>query len=169
MQVRGRLENARKFGSPSLPKDTQVLAISECPGGMPADYFYVRFGVPWSPQLFLLKARALEHPFAGVEAPDETIKAVFHCCTMGPDFVAKHRKAFLDKCWKRARELESEEERLIDTLHPDVRPFARKKRPLLTREILIDYGFPAADLVYELMTVGAPMFGKFPTTGIFPF
>ena len=87
---------------------------------------------------------------------------------MGPKFVKDRRKLFFAKWEARAKELESEEAALIATLHPDVRPFARKKRPLLMREILNDLGFKATDLVFELLTQGAPMFGEFPETGIFP-
>ena len=76
------------------------MNIKEITEGKFAGMSEVSFGTPWSPQQFLLKARAAEHPFAGTELPDETARAVFFCCTMGPKFVKERRKQFFAwSCW----------------------------------------------------------------------
>ena len=69
---------------------------------------------------------------------------------------------------KQVRKLEKDEEEFCKQLHPDVAPFAKKKRPLLLTAILDELGFGPTDMLLQFMAPGFPMFGQFPLTGIFP-
>ena len=170
MHRRSRFASARTVGGKEFPKDTQVMEVRDITEGRFAGLTELRLGLPWSPQQFLLKARAAPHPFAATALPDEVARAIFFCCTMGSSFVKERRRQFFAKWEARARELEGAEAELVATLHPDVRPFALKKRPLLMKEILTDLGFGshATELLFTLLTQGVPMFGDFPETGLFP-
>ena len=163
---RMRLANARTFGSRRIPKDTQVLSISS--GGGLHGKREVVLGIPWTPLEFFVEARKVRHPFSGLAAPKTVAVAVFECVTRGPTAIRLAREAFFKHWESVAKDLERKEEELVATLHEDVRPFAAKKRPLLTHALLKAAGFSAADLVFEVLTKGAPMFGCFPATGVFP-
>ena len=162
---RQRLNNTRTLGGRQFLKDTQIVGMT---GGVTPGMTSLRLGIPWTPIEFFLKARSLPHPFEANASPDETIRAVFVSATMGPAYVEKMREDFFTKWEARAAELVEEEAKLIATLHIDIQPFAAKKRPLLLREMLRHYGFPASELVFEMLTTGAPMFGPFPRTGVSP-
>ena len=79
--------------------------------------------------------------------------------TEGPEAVKKHQVDFKQKWEARAAALKKDQEDLCAQLHPDVAPFARRKVPLLLKEMLTDLQFPAADLTYQFVTNGVPMFG----------
>ena len=108
----------------------------------------------------------MEHPFGGLAAPLTVAQAVYTCVTKGPTEIIRTRDSFFSHWEQVAKDLKPEEDAFVATLHEDVRPFAARKRPLLTRAILRAAGFPAADLVFEMLSKGAPMFGKFPPTGV---
>jgi hypothetical protein len=164
-----RFDAPRQIGNRTFPKDTKVVSISGgSSSGKPAEEFTIRFGTPWSPVEFFLMARALQHPFEASAAPDIIVRAIFQCVTMGPSHVHKMRSEFFAMWEARAIALREDEAKLIASLHEDIRTLVAKKRPLLLREMLHYYGFPAAELVYQLLISGAPMFGSFPTTGVFP-
>ena len=165
LRKRMRLEGAWTIRSRRLPKDTQILSISTG-GGLQGKE--VVFGIPWTPLEFFAEARKVKHPFSGLSAPRTVAQAVFECVTRGPTAIKEAREAFFRHWESVAADLEQQEEELVANLHEDVRPFAAKKRPLLTRAILKAAGFPAADLVFEILTKGAPMFGRFPASGVFP-
>ena len=163
---RSRLEKARTFGPRCIPKDSQVLSVST--GGNLQGMREVVFGIPWTPLEFFAEARKVKHPFSGLSAPKTVALAVYECVTRGPTAIRNMREAFFLHWEKVAAELKSQEDDLVASLHEDVRPFAAKKRPILTRAILRSAGFPAADLIFEILTKGAPMFGRFPASGVFP-
>ena len=163
---RSRLASARTIGARRLPKDSQVLSIST--GGGLRSTREVVFGIPWSPSEFFAAARAVDHPFAGLAVPPTVARAIFECVTRGPTEIRRAREAFFNHWERIAEELKPDEAKLVASLHEDLRPFAARKRPLLTRALLRTAGFPAADLVFEMLTKGAPMFGPFPQSGVFP-
>ena len=163
---RCRFERAKRVGGRTIPKDSQVLAIST-EGGFQGTR-EVTIGIPWTPLEFFAEARKVVHPFAGLAVPKTVALAVFECVTKGPSAIKEMREAFFRHWEKVAKELEPEEKTLAESLHEDVRPFATKKRPLLTRALLRAANFPAADLVFDFITRGAPMFGRFPPSGVFP-
>ena len=163
---RARLRCARTIGSRCLPKDSQVLSIST--RGNLRGTREVVMGIPWTPLEFFAAAKAVDHPFSGLAAPRTVAHAVYECVTRGPTAIRRARAAFFRHWEQVAADLKPAEDELVATLHEDVRPFAARKRPLLTRAILKAAGFPAADLVFEILTKGAPMFGRFPPSGVFP-
>ena len=162
---RMRFTKQKKMGTTLLPKDSQIISLATRGDLQTCD---VRVGVPWTPAEFLLHAKNLEHPFACLHVPSEVADAVFWCCTLGPEAVSAHRQAFFEKWERRAEELAGPERVLCASLHPDLQEFARKKRPLLLKELLHEAGFPAADLLASLVVEGFPMFGPFPATNVFP-
>ena len=128
----------------------------------------MKIGVPWPPFKFFERAKQLAHPFSAFCAPDEVIRAVFLCLTLGPAAVEEKRNAFFEKWEREALRLESAENVLCEFLHEDVKPFAKQKRPLLTKAIMEEAGFKGADLVDQFTREGWPMFGNFPRTSVFP-
>ena len=163
---RARFGSARRVSARTIPKDSQVLAISS-EGGLQGTR-EVTIGIPWTPLEFFAEAKKVVHPFAGLAVPRTVALAVFECVTRGPSAIRDMREKFFRHWEKVAVELEPEERALAETLHEDVRPFAIMKRPLLTRALLRAANFPAADLVFDFLTKGAPMFGRFPPSGVFP-
>ena len=166
LSSRQRFDKPVKLGTTTFPKDTQVIKIVQGEGLHGTCTLHL--GIPWSPVEFFGVAKGLRHPFAALSAPWEVANAVYLCVTLGPDEIAARRRAFLARWEGIAREIAPREKALVETLHPDVRPFAAKKRPLLLHRLLTEAGFPAADLLCRFIREGFPAFGPFPKTGVFP-
>ena len=162
---RRRLNAFRDDQGRTWPNDTQVLAITE---GESSGKKKVKLGTPWSRVEFFELAKKVAHPFSADPVPSEPDLAVFNCVTLGPEEIVRRRETWFAKWERRARQLEAEEQKLAATLHPDVAERARKKKPLLLREILVETGFPSTDLIISMIQEGFPMFGPFPVTNVFP-
>ena len=166
LQPRQRIKAPINHGEVQIPAESQLIEVTG--GDNVSDPVTAKFGIPWSMAQFLQRALCLEHPFSFAHCPDSTVLAVFRNLTCGPKAVAEHRAACFARWSKLADSLKVEEELLCASLHPDVAKFALKKRPLLTLALLKEAKFPAADLVYEFLLNGWPMFGDFPSTKVFP-
>ena len=94
--------------------------------------------------------------------------AVFKCLTRGPQAARDHQQQYMEKWDKRKAALLPEHESFCDELIPDVAPSARKKFPFLLCEMLEDAGFGAPEVTTQMIAAGVPMFGPFPSTGVFP-
>ena len=173
LEPRGqRTKRVYKFGSVTNGRDWKVLEVqSGATGGyLGQDCVVVKFGIPWSVSEFFAKAQSLDHLFQCDEVDDEVTTAIFRILTMGPDWVAMKRAKWLKRWTAIAKELEEEEEVLLSSVHPEVAPFSRPKRPLVFYKMLLEAGFPrlAAKQCLNLLLRGVPMFGPFPPTGVFP-
>ena len=164
---RQRLKEGTMFGGCKLRTESQIISLIEG-FSVGLDSCVANLGEAWSPEEFLSRAKRCEHPFAAVHLPDEISRAVFSSLTLGPAGVRDRQLDFRRKWESRGAELADEEAAFCRELHPSVAEFALKKRPLLLAEILKDLQFPAADLVVELVSKGCPMFGAFPSSGVFP-
>ena len=162
---RRRLDHLEDVNGRRFPEGTQIL---EDTGGKSSLTKEVSLGIPWTKVEFFQQAKTLQHPFSATPVPSWPDAAIFECVTAGPERIAMLREEWFDKWEARATVLEREEDELAESLHPDIRRWSRMKRPLLLREILKDTGFPSADLMFQMMTEGFPMFGEFPVTNVFP-
>ena len=73
------------------------------------------------------------------------------------------------KYWFRRREALSEKEAQIHSdMHEQIQPLMRGKSVAVFREMLLAVGFPHVDLLIEHFTLGFPLVGMFPVTGVFP-
>ena len=162
---RRRLNRFTDADGQEWPQDTQVVEVTE---GSSSEPKAATLGIPWSKTEFLEEAKKAEHPFSMPPAPGEPDMAIFQCVTLGTKKVIEHREAWFQKWELRATQLEDEEAKLTSSLHPDIAQRARKKRPLLLREILQSTGFKSPELIFKMITEGFPMFGEFPVTGVFP-
>ena len=137
------------------------------PGG--GGRFVVTIGVPWSCEEFLQSALMVAHPFTWDTAAQDEIKvAIFRILTTGAEAVARDRARWLQKWSRRAEQLEAAEQKLRQHAHKDIARSLEAKRPLLFREMLIEAGFPKAKELSDMLVTGVPMFGEFPSTGVFP-
>ena len=76
---------------------------------------------------------------------------IFEFLTMGPSCFNRRRRRTLHRWTARAKDLESKEEELRRSVHPDVLISLRSKRILLFGEMLREAGFPNADkLVFAM-------------------
>ena len=167
---RKRLQAPLPIDGAVVPKDAQVLenvARGEPSGASPMMHD-VEFGVPWSAEEFTTLASQLKHPYAALAVSHEIASAVASCAIEGPTAISRKRKAYLDKWTARGVELLEKEAALVESLHEDIQPFARKKRVLLFSEMLEEAGFPAAKLCLQFLKQGVPMFGEMPQSDVFP-
>ena len=162
---RRRLSKLRDIHGRAFPEDTQVVDTAE---GETSETRRVTLGVPWTKQEFFEEAKKVQRPFVSAPVPSTPDLAVFNCVTLGPEEIKRRREAWFTKWEARAQQLEADEDKLAQSLHRDIRPWARPKRPLLLREILKDTSFSSADLLFQMMIEGFPMFGEFPETHVFP-
>ena len=167
LKKRQRLKPGAKLGKETISRESQVVGLDIGESG-DCDSAKVELGLAWTPEEFVEEARQYDHPFSDHCAPDEVIRAVFNCLTQGPAAVERHQTEFKHKWEARAEALREEEKAFCAQLHPDVAPFAQRKRPLLLKEMLSDLGFPAAELTTQFVAEGVPMFGPMPETGVFP-
>ena len=166
LSKRQRLKEGFLLNKRLKGRETQVLEVGE--GLDSACSARVQLGVAWSPNEFVGEAKRCEHPFSSTEVPDEVAKAIFACLTEGPEEIRRKQTEFRLKWEKKAQDLAADEATFCEQLHPDVAPFAAKKKPLLLTAILDDLGFGATDVLLNCLGRGFPMFGPFPATGIFP-
>ena len=164
---RKRLKTGFSWNNQFIPPESQILDLSGGSSGGDSSVS-VTYGTPWSPLEFLKRAQELEHPFASTCCPDATASAIFKNLTWGPQAMRKYRLSCFERWERLAEQLAGPDEELCASLHSDVAPFARSKRPLLTRALLREAQFPAADLIFDFLCNGWPMFGPFPATGVFP-
>jgi hypothetical protein len=132
------------------------------------DGFIIQLGIPWTPVEFFDLSLKLVHPFAVFDVDDAVAYSVFFSLTSGPEAVIQRRRQWFEHWEARAEAVRPQEETLCAKLHPRLAKLALSKRPILLREMLVSSGFAAADLCYDFLVEGVPMFGPFPATGVFP-
>ena len=110
-----------------------------------------KYGIFHTPEQFLEKAMALQHPFDSVFAVEDiTRKNLFEMLTKGFSFVANKRLQFAKKvaCW--SKELAAEEARFFATFPDHAQKVLRGKKLLLYRKLLEESGCPDIE-PFELM------------------
>ena len=126
------------------------------------------FGFPLSPKAFVQKAVVTGHPYSFESALDPTLKKVVHENVVGDEVcLAKTRLKFLAKWLKRAKELETDEEKLHESFEPYIRNILKGKRLLLWQEMIDDLGLPDRDLIRD-MQQGFRLSGWLPSSIAFP-
>eukprot|EP00435_Cladocopium_sp_Y103_P007791 s3045_g2.t1 len=108
------------------------------------------------------------HPLNVLETvPEELMDTTRFNLDKGPHEVMAHRVRFLSKWLQRAKELGPEEQKLKQSMDPDVAAAVKCKRILLFEEILEELQYPDIDVVKELKQ-GAELVGCVPATGMLP-
>ena len=109
------------------------------------------FGIPWTPTEFHYQATTAKHPFQmQAPLPDPLLKVIFQLVTCGPEAVCKSR---LEKLlyWNRvAKDLETDEVKLHESLHPDVSKVLSGKRLLLFKRMLEESGYVDTELFSDV-------------------
>ena len=158
--VGSRLLRASKNGDPKRPQlpETQPAVAS-----LPA-YTFVVYREPCT---FLREAKLLRHPFDTCRAlPDGLLRVLHFILVQGPVGVMRHRLNVF-KLWQRwAVELEPEERKFRETLHPDVKAILGNKRILLMRKIASSLKWPDVTL-WDDLARGFKLTGSQPRTGVF--
>ena len=126
------------------------------------------WGIPFSPDEFIQEAANRGHPkLISTLVPPALMEAVFHNFQNNDiGHLPKLRAAWFSKWTARASELGAEELAWKESMPKHISKILQPKRLLLWKEILLDLGYPDADVVSELAS-GTELVGEVPTYGIF--
>ena len=124
-------------------------------------------GIPSEPREFVSRAVAAGHPRGLDVHIDESMQKVVHLNVVAPPYVlAKQRVEYLKRWTLRAKELDSEEEKLRDSMPEHVRLVLGRKRLALFKEMLQDLEYPDAMLVDDI-AAGFRLSGYMHKSGVF--
>ena len=126
------------------------------------------WGIPFSPEEFIQEAVSRGHPkLISSLVPPVLMEAVFHNF-QNEDLghLPKLRADWFSKWTARAKELQPAEMEMKAGMPAHIANILKPKRLLLWKEILLDLGYPDADVVSELAN-GTELVGEVPTYGIF--
>ena len=138
-----------------------------CPDGIDQRSKVFLFGVYGSPRVYVNEALSLEHPFDSARAlPDPMLRSIFFSLTQGPLAVLRHRLSKLQEWRNMAKNLEGEDRRIKDSLHPDVGRILRNKCLALLFHIAKQLDWPDANLERDLCS-GFKLTGFLDRTGVF--
>ena len=127
------------------------------------------FGMQWSPQEFLGKACAINHPLdPAIALPSVLADTVEAHARMDAHEVARSRAEFFLRWSARASQLSEAEKKLRNDMDPLVERAVRGKKILLFEEMLKHYEYPDMEVVNELK-FGSPLTGDVPQTSMLPF
>ena len=125
------------------------------------------FGVYRNFQAYIAAASLLVHPFDVAKAlPDGMLRAVFTTLTEGPVATIRHRLSTLKKWTAWAKELETAESALRDSMRPSVRGVVGNKRIKLLQRIAESLSRPDRSL-FDEMAQGFMLTGYMRNTGVF--
>ena len=155
---------------PLIPKDSQLLRFTPlgAKGGVgPGSGFELAWGVPRSPADFAKQALISGHPrtFPAI-LPAQLKEALNASDCMTAAEVAEHRVQKIKAWVSLAAQLEEDEEKLKQSLDPEVRAIVSPKRILLWEALLKQSGFPDLNVV-KLLTEGVHLTGHAPISGMF--
>ncbi|CAE7424754.1 unnamed protein product, partial [Symbiodinium necroappetens] len=127
-----------------------------------------RFGIPLPPEKFLQRAVDVGHPHAFASSLEPTLKEVVDENISGDEVVlSKKRLKFVAKWTARAKELDSREAELQQSLPEHVRKILKGKRLLLWKEMIEEYDLPDKGLIDDMMA-GFPLCGWLPKSDACP-
>ena len=163
-----------------LPEGSQLLRITplRSMGGIAAQssdlvkeqktVMEQAWGIPFTPEEFIQEAVNRGHPkLISTLVPPVLMEAVFHNFQNGDlSHLPRLRAEWFSKWTARANELKAEELQWKASMPDHIANILKPKRLLLWKEILLDIGYPDADVVSELSN-GTELVGEVPTYGIF--
>ncbi len=129
----------------------------------------VVFGVPWDPIEFVLKACDIGHPQNIVLGLSTKVQAaVRKVASLSAEQIVLIRGQWFGKYVAEAKELETENRKILRTMPPEMREVMKTKRLALMRKILADHGYPDVQIVDD-MAAGFELVGEAPSSsGILP-
>ena len=155
-----------------IPPYAQLLRLSPVKMGKQDEetrrHVELAWGIPWSPSEFIQCACKAVHPVAQeAQLPSELLQAVeVNCNATTASALEGKRTAWFEKWFKRCLELRTDECKLKDGMHPDVRGILEPKNLLVWREILDDLNYPDKTVIEEVIS-GTVLTGEVPSTGLF--
>ena len=162
--------------SPVVPRKAQLLRNTFVPANMGSEsgecipdlgIYELVFGVPWTEDQFIKQAAKAGHPRKLQATTPEPLKHTLAKLSCMSDEQVRHVRISKLKEWVcMASQLETEEQRLKESLHPDVREVVSSKRLLLWEAILKGSSYPDMGVVSE-MKAGVQLTGEPDITGLF--
>ena len=126
------------------------------------------FGVLRRPLQTIEATTKIRHPMdVNIPLPDLLLRAIATVLQLGPGVVADRRVFHCNRILQRIKELEPEEKKLHEKLHPQVRAVLRGKKLLIWRELLVETGFPDLE-IYDEVLEGIKLVGPACESGAFP-
>ena len=128
----------------------------------------VVFGVPWDPVEFVYKACDIGHPQnIALGLSNEVQEAVKMVAKRSTEQVITMRGQWLGKYIAKAKDLELENRRILNTMPVEMREVMKTKRLAVMREILVDHNYPDLQIVDD-MASGFKLVGEAPSSGRCP-
>ena len=153
-------------GSPCHGDILKEAFIEQCASHVVPSIITV--GVYYMPEEFINAALRLKHPFELFALPSPLVTCIRFRMTSSVQAVISARRQALEHWRSRARHLQPAEAHLHTAMHPEVAAVMSDKNLKLFGEMLSSVGFPNHAALIHLMSVGFPVAGSFPKTGIFP-
>ena len=158
------LDSKRCLMSPigPLPKGAKLLRTEAKEGNI-----LCVFGIYRSMEEFVTCSKQLWHPFDELRnLPDGLIRCIFKTLTSGMAEVTRHRIEKLTEWSELAKSLSRDEEKLHQTLDPNVAAILKGKRLLLLERLAEQISWPDKTIHKELKS-GFMLTGYAPPSGIF--
>ena len=123
------------------------------------------FGCPWEPVTFVNEVCKVGHPQSFVSAlPKEVEEAISNVASSRPQEVVISRCKWLGKYVALARELEGENQSLLEQMPPQMRKVMSCKRLALLERIIKDEKYEDAKLAEDMVN-GFSLVGQVPSSG----
>ena len=155
----------------TIPAESQLLRVSSTrlKGEEHNDKPVTKliWGVPWTPENFVMQAISKGHPRAfGSLLPDTLQDAVDQNCALSSLELAELRTRWFQKWVTRAKSLSTQESNFKSSLAPHLQHILQPKRLLLLKEIVEAEGYPDPG-VFDEVSFGTELTGCVPLTGVF--
>ena len=119
-----------------------------------------KFGIFYTPEEHMLVAMELDHPFSKMDVIPDVIRAnLFHLFTKGTTAMAKYRCQRIVEIGKLAKNLESRNALLFETLNESVAEVVKGKNLALWEELLASTKFPDMEAA-RIMREGVHLTGE---------
>ena len=119
-----------------------------------------KFGIFYTPEEHMLAAMELDHPFSKTDVIPDVIRAnLFHLFTKGTTAMAKYRCQRIVEIGKLAKNLESRNASLLETLNESVAEVVKGKNLALWEELLASTKFPDMEAA-RIMREGVHLTGE---------
>ena len=150
----------RKFKDSQATKDSDIKT-NDC------DIKEISVGIQWSPNDFVTRALAKEHPKAAVKViPSELANTIDKSITISASDLSKERTAVSRKWFLRATELRDCERALKDAMPEHCAKVLHNKRLVVFEEMLKSSGYKDTHLVSEI-SKGFDLMGDLPKSHVF--
>ncbi len=153
-----------EFKHTVFPPGSKVLRVVR--EGDRAGRNMIEIGRAWRPHEFLRAASKLNHPLDNpVAVPPQVAKTLVYLAEAGPDKINSDRQETIKRIERWIKDLQTEEDRLHQSLHPDTRRVVEGKRILAFKRLLESINYDDVE-VYKLLITGIRLVGTLARVGI---